>query len=63
MQHINTSLPPVAVKLLVWVDGAWVLVRRLSWITNKDTVVPFEYVEKPGQYIDIPRNKIQWSLP
>lgn len=63
MQHINTSLPPVGIKILVLYNNEWVLCQREKFlVSKKSTPVEFKQID-PISWFSLPIDKIQWSLP
>ena len=55
--HVNSTLPPVGVKILVMHNDKWVLVLRSVWANSKTETIPFIGVES-NEVIDIKRGII-----
>lgn len=58
--HVNKSLPPVGIKILIKVsDNSWLTVKRDQWITNQDSEIEFDLPDLTKIYIK--RSNIQWT--
>jgi len=60
--HINKTLPPVGVRILVKQGDKWVSVLRASWITRYDNTVEFTDTVSNNK-ININRSDIRWIHP
>lgn len=59
--HLNRSIPPVGMKILVLVADEWVLGTRESWVNNKDKT--FTLKTKDNGDVKIKRENIAWRYP
>lgn len=61
-EHINKSLPPVGINLLVLMDDEWVACKRNEFITDRNAV-HVDFHTKDGKVHKLRRSNIKWKLP
>lgn len=60
-EHINTGLPVVGPKILVFFEDKWVLCKRKEFINSNSVTVEFETLN--GKVFELRRTNIKWKMP